>query len=176
MHQPLIWSVLPVVFMLHDFEELILFRPWLAKHRAEIRERFPAVDRLLARTHDGLSQSALTVAVLHEFALIAAVTYLALAFDLPGLWFGACFAFAAHLLVHIGQWLIFGRYVPVIVTSWLTLPYCTYALFTFLTTTTLAPIDLALWALLGLALTALSLPSAFVLAARFERWLIERYP
>lgn len=171
----LLMTLLPVVFMLHDFEELILFRPWLAKHRAEIRERFPAVDRLLARTHDGLSQSALTVAVLHEFALIAAVTYLALALDLPGLWFGACFAFAAHLLVHIGQWVIFGRYVPVIITSWLALPYCAYALSTFLATTTLPPGQLALWALLGLALTALSFPSAFALAARFERWLIQRY-
>ena len=172
----LLMTLLPVVFMLHDFEELILFRPWLAKHRAEIRERFPAVDRLLARTHDGLSQSALTVAVLHEFTLIAAVTYLALALDVPGLWFGACFAFSAHLLVHIGQWLIFGRYVPVIVTAWLALPYCAAALSAFLSTTTLAPGQLALWALLGLALTALSLPSAFALAARFERWLIERYP
>jgi hypothetical protein len=66
------------------------------------------------------------VAVLHEFLIIALITYGSLFFDLYHWWFAAFAAFSLHLVFHIAQWLIFGKYVPVILTSILALPYCIY--------------------------------------------------
>lgn len=34
-------ALLPILFMVHDFEEIIMFEPWLAKNRAELKRRFP---------------------------------------------------------------------------------------------------------------------------------------
>ncbi|MBL8094373.1 MAG: HXXEE domain-containing protein [Anaerolineales bacterium] len=167
----LLMASLPVVFMLHDFEEIIMFEPWLRKYRDEVRRRFPPLDRILRAHHDRLSTPAFAVAVLHEFVLVAGITFAALALGWQGLWFGAFAAFGLHLLVHIGQWLIFRKYVPCVATSLLALPYCGYVLVRFLGVTAMSAGELLIWTLVGLALTAVSFPSAFALAARFERWI-----
>ena len=33
--------VLPLVFMVHEYEEIIMFEPWLRSNREELRRRFP---------------------------------------------------------------------------------------------------------------------------------------
>ena len=168
-------ALLPVVFMLHDFEEIIMFKPWLDKNRQEIKTRFPRLDQILRRSHDQLSTSAFAVAVLHEFALIAAITTFSMYFDSYHWWFGAFAAFSLHLIVHIAQWLVFGRYVPFIVTSILALPYCFYTLMQFLHFTEMTNGQLALWAGIGILLTAVSFYPAFFLAAKFEEWIKTGY-
>jgi hypothetical protein len=35
----LLIALLPFVFMLHDFEEIIMFKPWLEKNRSEVGRR-----------------------------------------------------------------------------------------------------------------------------------------
>lgn len=168
-------ALLPVVFMIHDFEELVMFEPWLRKNRDEVQRRFPPIDALLSRWHDGLSTPAYAVAVMHEFAIVAVITYASLYADSYGWWFGAFAAFSLHLLVHIAQWLIYGKYVPFVLTSILALPYCGYTLVFFVSVTSLSPAELTGWAALGVILTLASFPSAFALAARFERWKNARY-
>lgn len=169
-------ALLPIVFILHDFEEIIMFKPWLEKNRAEIKARFPRLDQVLHRSHDHLSTSAFAVAVLHEFAIIAVVTTLSMHFEAHQWWFGAFAAFSLHLFVHIGQWLIFGRYVPFIITSILALPYCFYTFTQFARFTDMTSGQLTLWAGIGVLLTIISFPSAFFLASKFEHWLKNSYP
>ena len=163
-------ALLPAVFMFHDFEEIVMFEPWLRKNRGEVRRRFPPIDAVLARWHDGLSTPAYAVAVMHEFAIVAVITYGSLYVDSYGWWFGAFAAFSLHLLIHIAQWLIYRKYVPFVLTSILALPYCGYTLMGFLSVTSLSLTELVLWCILGVLLTLASFPSAFALAARFERW------
>src|SRR5512144_2008205 len=117
MDTKLLIALLPVVFMLHDFEEIIMFRPWLDKNRALIAQRYPRIDRVLAGHHDKLTTSAFAVAVLHQFVLLSVITFLSLGVDSYRWWFAAFMAFTLHLLVHIGQWIVFRAYVPFIVTS-----------------------------------------------------------
>ncbi len=168
-------ALLPAVFMLHDFEELVMFEPWLRKNRDDVRHRFPRIDRVLARYHDRLTTPAFAVAVLHEFLIIAVITYASLYFDSYEWWFAAFAAFSLHLFVHIAQWLLFGRYVPCVVTAVLALPYCAYTLTRFLALTPLAPGQLVFWAGLGVVVTVLSFPPAFALAGRFEHWKNSTY-
>ncbi len=164
-------ALFPIVFMIHDFEEIIMFKPWLNKHRNEIKERFPKFERFLEKKHVfNLSTSAFAIAVLHEFILISLVTILSLVFQFYELWFGAFAVYFLHLFVHITQWVIFKKYVPVIVTSFLTLPYCIYTLFVFVEIVEISSMEMLFWTLIGIVVTILSFPSAFYLAFKFENW------
>jgi hypothetical protein len=166
----LLVALLPLVFMLHDFEEIIMFSPWLEKNRDELKRRFPRIDKIVMSNHDHLSTSAFAVAVLHEFFIIAFITYISLYFDSYHWWFGAFAAFSLHLIVHIVQWVIYGKYVPVILTSILALPYCTYTFARFLKVTDMTTGQLSLWTVVGIALTITSFVPAFFLASQFENW------
>lgn len=170
MNTNLLIALLPLVFMLHDFEEIIMFKPWLEKNRDEIKRRFPRIDKTLSKHHDRLSTSAFAVAVLNEFLIIAIITYVSLYFNFYFLWFGAFMAFSVHLFVHIAQWVIYGKYVPVIVTSILALPYCVYTLVQFLKVTDMAAEQLLFWAALGIIIAIASFVPAFFFASRFENW------
>jgi hypothetical protein len=163
-------ALLPAVFMFHDFEEIIMFKPWLEKNRAEIKQRFPRIDSMFKNHVDALSTSAYAVAVFHEFIILALVTYLSLCFSSYHWWYATFIAFSIHLLVHIAQWLMFGKYVPFILTSILALPYCVYVLIEFLKITDMTLGQLLFWAGLGVILTIASLVPAFFLASRFEYW------
>ncbi len=168
-------ALLPAVFMIHDFEEIIMFGPWLNKNREEVGRRFPRVGSILRRNHDQLSSSALAVAVMHEFCIITLITYASLYSDTYYWWFGAFAAFSVHLLVHIGQWLVYGKYVPVVVTSFLALPYCLYTFIMFLNFTDMTGGQMLIWTAIGLAITLVSFVPAFYLASRFENWKKRNY-
>ena len=75
-HLKFLIAMLPVVFMLHDFEEIIMFKPWLVKNREELKSRFPKFENSLTkRSYFEYSTSAFAVAVMNEFALISLVTF-----------------------------------------------------------------------------------------------------
>jgi ABC-type proline/glycine betaine transport system permease subunit len=171
----LLIALLPFVFMLHDFEEIIMFVPWLEKNRDEVKRRFPQIDKVLSSHHDHLSTSAFAVAVLHEFLIIALITYISLYFNSYSWWFGAFAAFSLHLFVHIGQWIIFRKYVPFIVTSILALPYCILVFIEFLKVTDMTTGQLSLWSGIGIILTLASFVPAFFLAGQFEKWKNRKY-
>ena len=171
----LLIALLPFVFVIHDFEEIIMFVPWLKKNREEVKRRFPRIDNILRKNHDALSTSAFAVAVLHEFLIIAIITYLSLYFDSYHWWFGAFAVFSLHLLVHIGQWIIYGKYVPFIIMSILALPYSAYTLIEFLKVTNLTTGQLLFWTMMSIVITIASFFPAFFLATRFENWKNQKY-
>lgn len=117
--------LLPAVFMLHDFEEIVLMRPWLAKHSSRIKVRFPRlaghIDRAAAR-----STAAFALAVAEEYILICLVTALSVWYSSYGVWVAVYCAFFLHLLLHIGQSLVLKSYIPALATSIVSLPYCVW--------------------------------------------------
>lgn len=167
----LLMLLLPVVFMIHDFEEIIMFRSWLAKNREELNKRFPGVAAFMGK-HQlfDLSTSAFAVAVAHEFVLITAVSTLAVFAQSYGWWFAAFMAYFLHLFVHIAQWIVYRKYVPVIITSLATLPYCVYVFWQFESADLLSPLQMSVWTLIGIVVTILSFPSAFYFSKKFNRW------
>ena len=172
----LLMAMLPAVFILHDFEEIIMFKPWLSKNREELKRRFPKFEKFLERQRFfDYSTSAFAVAVMHEFLLIAVVTYLSLYFNAYHWWFAAFSAYFLHLFAHIGQWIIYRKYVPVIITSFLTLPYCFYTFSLFSEAAYMNYNSMVIWALTGVILAILSFPSAFYTAYKFEKFKKKSY-
>lgn len=121
------------------------------------------------------STSAFAVAVLHEFLLIAGITYISLWYNIYHWWFAAFMAYFLHLFIHIGQWVIYRKYVPTIITSILTLPYCFYTFNIFISTTEMSYGQMLLWTIIGIVFTLLSFPSAFYFASKFEKWKNKNY-
>jgi hypothetical protein len=123
----LIW-LFPVAFMLHDFEEVILFEPWLKVHAPEIKTklqgRIPAfmakqIDVILTKT---TPEFALPVCLF--FLFTAASSFVAVEYGRYGFFLAASTAYFLHGFMHIGQAAALRRYVPSLLTSILiVIPY-----------------------------------------------------
>lgn len=113
-----------VVFMIHEYEEIIMFRRWIDRNRGELRKRFPKIESFFTR-HGPFDYSTSTFAVgtAHEFILVSVVSFCSVWTGQYQLWFAALTGYSVHLLMHIVQWIVYRKYVPVIITSLLTLPY-----------------------------------------------------
>jgi hypothetical protein len=125
--ETLLW-LLPVVFMIHDFEEIIMISSWMEKNRAVILARFPKLGKRLLSQFGNLSGPGFSVAVFEEFLLISLLTFLAVENSWYNLWTGLMLVFLLHLLVHAAQFLVFRKYIPAVFTSLLGMLYCFYAL------------------------------------------------
>ena len=137
--ETLLW-LLPIVFMIHDFEEIIMIPSWMERNRAVILARFPKLGKRLLSQFGSLSGPGFSVAVLEEFILISLLTLLAVENNCYNLWTGLMLVFFLHLFMHVGQFLVFRKYIPAIVTSLLSIIYCIYAL------RFMSSHDLILWA------------------------------
>ncbi len=172
--ETIMW-LLPIVFMIHDFEEIIMMKPWVNKNAAFMTRRFPRLAARILPHFKGLSTSAFALAVLAMFLLVSTVTLISVQLGLYALWAGLLIGFFVHLLVHIGQFIVVRRYVPVVITSILAVPYCIWALFTVYARTGFSRSGAIVWAVVALIVITISVPLAHALAARFERWLKKRY-
>ena len=128
MNLPALALSLPLVFMLHDFEELIGFQPWLRANRAALLQRFPRLAPRLVAQLERMLGAPLVCSIFLIFLLLTLLScYAALCGDYR-LWYGVLVAFTAHLFVHLLQWALWRRYIPCIFTSLLALPYGFWAL------------------------------------------------
>lgn len=171
----LIMMLLPVVFMVHEYEEIMMFRHWIDRNREELRKRFPKIELFFTRRGVfNYSTSTFAVGTAHEFILISVVSFCSVWTGEYQWWFAALAGYSVHLLIHIVQWIVYRKYVPVIITSLLTLPYCIYAFAEFSKITVLSSSQMVLWAAIGIVFTVLSLFSAFFCMDKFQRWEKER--
>lgn len=113
----MIFWLFPIVFMLHELEEIIGFKLWLEKNR-DVVERYPRLRRL----HQNFSIEGFAVAVLEEYLLCIVITGASLYFNSYIVWLGAFIAFSIHLFFHLIQSLLLRRYIPCLVSSILLLP------------------------------------------------------
>ena len=168
----LIMILFPIVFMIHEYEEIIMFKYWLGSNRNELKRRFPKFEQFLThRRHFEYSTATFAVGTAHEFLLITAISFCSIWLGTYHWWFTAFAGYSIHLIVHLVQWAIYRKYIPVIITTILTLPYCVYAFVEFAKASILSPLQMLLWAVIGFILTILSLFSAFLLMNRFQKWL-----
>lgn len=123
----LIITLFPLIFMIHEFEEIICFKSWIAKNGLWLTSKYPIFAKQVVHL-ELLSVQVFTVAVLEEFVLIGITTVLALTLQWHSLWIAAFTAFAFHIFLHIIQWLVIRKYIPVLITSLLSLSYLIWGL------------------------------------------------
>ena len=123
----LIW-LFPIAFMLHDFEELILFEPWLKKNASVIIERVknkvPAflekqLSMIVGKT---TTQFAFPICLIFILTIISSLV--AAGFGKYTFFLLASSLFFLHGFMHVGQAIFLRRYVPALITSVLiVIPY-----------------------------------------------------
>jgi len=164
----IIW-LLPIVFMIHDFEEIIFFKPWINKNKDYLTKKFPKISKRFLPRMENLSTSAFTLAVAEEFLLLSLITVGSVLFDNYLLWLATFMGFFVHLLVHLGQWIILKRYIPAICTTFLALIYSVYALYEIIINNVFQVSEIVLWTIIGFGLVALNLIFAHKLAEMYDK-------
>jgi hypothetical protein len=168
--ETIMW-LLPVFFMIHDFEEIIMMRAWLERNAPELRLRFPTMGRRILPGMEKLSASAFALAVAEEFIILSVLTLISVELSLFALWAGILLAFFAHLIMHVIQWGVYKKYVPVIITCIPAGIYCIFALTSVSARVTLNWWQVLAWTLVCLVVAAANLFFAHGLAQRFQAWL-----
>ena len=166
----LIW-LFPLVFMFHNFEEIIFFKPWVKRNTRIIHARFPLVASKLLPHFSKLSTSAFALGIAIYFILISIITYFSIAYHIYTFWFIAFMGFFMILIVHVIQWIVFRKYVPVIITSLISLIYCFYTFNQVLASNLFTLNDMMLWVIAGIVIMVISVPLMHLIMSAFDHWL-----
>ena len=134
-HIVLLICLFPVVFMLDDFEEIIMQQRWMERNADELSRRFPVLRKQIMQLRE-LSPTG--------FIIISGVSVYAVLSQHYFLWMALFLAFGIHLLVHVGQFVLLRKYIPAIVTSLLCLPYAVYVCYFFYSTGLFTAMDFLL--------------------------------
>lgn len=165
----LIVASLPLVFMFHDFEEIIFTKQWIKKNKANLHQRFPKLAARLLLHLEKLSTEAFSLAVAEEFVVLSLVTVYALYSGDYRLWYGLFIAFSVHIIIHIFQWIVYRKYIPCIVTSILVLPYCIYSFLKMSEMEILTFQQKIFWGVSGFVIMVINLILVHKLAAIFDK-------
>ena len=164
----IVW-LLPIVFMFHDFEEIIFFKSWITKNKETLSEKFPKLSKRFFVRFENLSVQAFSLAVAEEFVLLSVITILSIIFESYLLWLGIFMGFFIHLFVHLIQWIVFRKYIPAIYTSVISLIYCFFALKFILKNNLFEPEEIAIWTIIGFGIVVINLLFAHKLAELFDK-------
>lgn len=128
----LLW-LLPILFMFHDFEEIIVIEAWSAKHGMRVEAALPPFIRKMYSSMMHMTTRNFALDVLFVYILIVAVTCIAAFFSIYLLYLAVLAVFFFHVFTHLGQTVYLKMYTPGVVTAVLiVLPYSLYAYYRLL--------------------------------------------
>ncbi|WP_395320059.1 HXXEE domain-containing protein [Fructilactobacillus frigidiflavus] len=108
--------LLPILFMLHDFEEIIFVPSWVEKHAAFLKNM---KNPLFGAAKNS---SLFSIAVLEEFVILILVTIICFIENNYLLYLSFLIAYTLHFLIHFGTSFYFKFYSPGVITALLELP------------------------------------------------------
>jgi hypothetical protein len=165
----LMW-LLPIVFMVHDLEEVVMMQPWYRKNGQFLKVRFPRLMPAISRTGT-MSTPAFALAAGEEFVALSAITLVCVEYGLYDVWAGFLLGFFIHLVYHVGSFFVIRRYVPYIITSVLAGIYSALALIVLNDGGYLAWDRAAVWTAVAIVLIIVNFVLAVGMAERFDKWL-----
>ena len=124
----LIW-IFPIIFMIHEFEEIIFIRWWLGKNREPILKKYPNLGKRVLRKFELISTETFSLIVAEEFLIVSFVVILSALTTNFNLYFGLIVAYFIHLLTHLIQAIAIRKYTPGIITTFLTGIFCVFVFF-----------------------------------------------
>ena len=166
----LVYTLLPVVFMIHEFEEIIFLKYWINKDKDYLHNKFPKIGPKISSQYSKFSTSGFTLAIAEEFVIISILTYFAIVMKNVYIWFAVFMGYSVHIIIHIGQWILYKKYIPVIVTSVLTLPYCIYGFMKIIDGETFKIGPMIICSIIGCIGVVLNLKFIHFLGHKFSKW------
>ena len=117
-------SLFPIVFVIHELEEILMLEKWKSGKVEMLSHRYPAIARMVS----AMSRRGFALIAAEETVLTLAATAIALYGVWQAGWYALCMGAGVHLLVHIGQCVILRSYALGSLTAIITLPYYITAL------------------------------------------------
>ena len=115
--------LLPLIYIFHDFEEIIGFG-WFFRKNPQVFRQYP---KLTAAYRD-FNNEGMAIGVFEQLILffggLSVLAYYFPCRPLYGAWFGMLLGFTAHLAVHIFICCYVKKFIPSIITSIICLPVC----------------------------------------------------
>lgn len=168
--ETLMW-LFPIVFMIHDFEEIIMMKPWRNRFSALLNDRLPKWLRNTANRTLNLSTPGFAFAVLLIFVMLSIVTYICVELDFKAFWLGIVTVYFLHLIMHLFQGIFLKNYVPAIISSILTGIYCLYVFWYASRYFDISWLQVGLSILIGMVPFVGMFALIIFLANLFDRWL-----
>jgi len=124
----LIW-LFPIVFMIHEFEEIIFMKWWIDKNKAHVLNKYPKLGKQVFGQFDALSTESFSLIIAEEFLIVSLIVVYSSFTSNYDLYTGLILAYSIHLLTHLVQSIVLRSYTPAIITTILTGIFCAYAFF-----------------------------------------------
>lgn len=159
-----VW-MLPILFIVHDMEEIMGFGIWKKKNEKMLKEKYPRI----AKVYMEYSTEGMTAAVMEEMLLCLLVCVSARITGFYGIWLGIFIAYTLHLLIHMGQSVVVRKYIPALATSILCLPFSLCFLTASIKTLSYPAGEIVLWGLAGTGIVAGNLKLAHSILHAFTR-------
>ena len=121
----LIW-LFPIIFMIHEFEEIIFMRWWLGNNREPILSKYPNLGKRVLGQFESFSTEAFSFIVAEEFLIVSIVVLFSVFTNNYDLYLGLVVAYFIHLLTHLIQTIVIRKYTPGIITTLLTGIFCIF--------------------------------------------------
>ena len=164
-----IW-IFPVLFVFHDFEEIIGFGIWYNKNKQKLKNKYPKIAIMIDMMFSDYSTEGMAIAVLEELTLCIVICILGMYFDMYVLWIGVFIIFVIHMIMHIVQSAFWGNYVPSLITSIIEIPISIIIIYQCLIINPIAIGELVKWNIIALILILVNLKFAHFLMHKFTRW------
>lgn len=159
-----VW-LLPILFMIHDFEEIIMVTAWRKRNVKKLAS--------LKRQPFGEAQStaSLSCAVFEEFILLSALSFISIYYDSYIAFFGIFFAYTFHLFIHIVLSIKFKGYVPGVVTAVIQIPLCVYLLGWIYFSIPITLIGAITTSLIGTVILFINILFLHGFMVKFDKWI-----
>lgn len=165
--QEIIW-MLPILFIVHDMEEIMGLGLWLKKNRALLDRKYAKISN----AYSPYSTEGMTAAVMEELVLCLVICIAARFTEFYGLWLGAFIAYTFHLIVHIGQCIVIKKYVPAVITSIICLPLSIWFIAVSISTLSYSVSKVTFYGIIGLMVIAGNLKIAHWIIHLFTKTLV----
>ncbi|WP_160672249.1 HXXEE domain-containing protein [Clostridium sp. C8-1-8] len=118
--------LLPIIFMLHDFEEIVFIKVWRERYQSSLE----ACTMKKKPYEDFRSTDEFSIGVEILFFILSIVTLVSIIFNNYYIWYGFLFTVTAHFITaHFKLSLNFKNYVPGLVTAIIFLPINIYIIY-----------------------------------------------
>lgn len=165
--QEIIW-IFPILFIIHDMEEIMGFELWLKKNRTLLDRKYPKISS----TYKPYSTEGMAAAVMEEMMLCLVICIISRFTEFYGLWLGTFVAYTIHLIVHIGQTIVIKKYIPAVITSIICLPLSIWFIAVSISTLSYSISQVFAYSLIGIVIIAGNLKIAHWIIHVFTKKLV----
>lgn len=154
MTNALFFIMFPLVFFIHDIEEILMRKKYMPAIVKTVSEKVPKLKPIVIHLQN-ISTLRFSIIVLEEFLLIVIACIINVFYDISYPLYALFWGFSLHLIIHLGQAVVIRKYIPGLVSSLLLLPYCIAGIIDLVS---LYGFDLNfIWAVVGFAVIAINL-------------------